>query len=68
MKVVLPLPFMPTTASRSPTLKVMLRWRRAYCSLPGYRNETSRNSTVYWRSLRFSVVRLPLYILLGRAR
>ena len=35
MKVVLPLPFIPTTASRPPTLNFMFRWRRAYCALPG---------------------------------
>ena len=68
MKVVLPEPFSPTTASRSPTSNFIFTWRRAQVPVPGYWKLTSRNSISYLRSLRFSVVRLPWYILLGVSR
>ena len=42
-----------------PTWNFMFTWRSAYVSLPGYLNDTSLNSTLYLRSARFSVVRLP---------
>ena len=68
IKVVLPEPFSPTTASRPPTSNFMFTWRRAQVSVPGYRKLTSRNSISYFRSVRFSVVRLPWYMLLGMSR
>ena len=68
INVVLPEPFIPTTASRLPTGNFIFTWRSTYSSVPGYRKETSRNSTSYFRSLRFSVVRLPRYMVLGMSR
>ena len=68
INVVLPEPFSPTTARRSPTSNFMDTCRRAQVSVPGYLKDTSRNSISYFRSERFSVVRLPWYMLLGMSR
>ena len=68
MKVVFPLPFSPTTASRRPTWNFMFTCRRAQISVLGYLKDTSRNSTSYCRSARFSVVREPWYMEWGMSK
>ena len=62
MKVVLPLPFMPTTARRSPERRSRLMLRRAKLRLPAYRKLTLRKVMSNCLSLRFSTARLPWYI------
>ena len=68
IKVDLPEPFSPTTASLFPTSKRTETFFNAQLSEFGYRKLTFRNSTLYFLSRRFSVVRLPWYILFGRSK
>ena len=68
IKVVLPLPFIPTTARRLPISNFIFTLRSAQLAHPGYLKETLRNSTLYFLSRRFSTVRLPLYMLSGISR